>query len=180
MERTNGELREREKVMRTLEGPDSHLEGYNLSLVIPNGIKFQLQPTTSRYLVWHKHFQVVSWNRYHAEHELIIYCGSGSRPGKHARWYGPKQETTIWDIPLAGDRMHATQKPVALYERAMLNSSAPAEIVVDCFAGSGSCITAAEKHNRRAYLLEIDPAYCDVMVKRWMGFTAQKAKLIAG
>lgn len=68
---------------------------------------------------------------------------------------------------------------MVLYERAMVNSSAPGEIVVDCFAGSGSCIIAAEKHNRRAYLMEIDPAYCDVIIKRWMSFTDQTAKLVA-
>jgi DNA modification methylase len=132
-------------------------------------------------MVWHKHFQVVSWNRYHATHELIIYCGKGSRPGRYARWFGPKQETTIWDIPLDAhsNRMHPTQKPVALYERAMLNSSAPGEIVVDCFGGSGSCIIAAEKHNRRAYMMEIDPAYCDVIIARWIEFTGEKAEPVA-
>jgi len=129
-------------------------------------------------MVWHKHFPVVSWNRYHAEHELIIYCGRGSRPGRNARWFGPKQETTVWDIPLDahGNRMHPTQKPVALYERAMVNSSAPGEIVVDCFSGSGSCIVAAEKHGRRAYLIERDPRYCDVTIRRWMTFTGQTAE----
>jgi DNA modification methylase len=129
-------------------------------------------------MVWHKHFPVVSWNRYHAEHELIIYCGRGSRPGRNARWFGPKQETTVWDIPLDahGDRIHPTQKPVALYERAMINSSAPGEIVVDCFSGSGSCIVAAEKHGRHAYLMEVDPAYCDVTIRRWMILTGQNAE----
>ena len=131
-------------------------------------------------MVWHKHFPVVSWNRYHAEHELIIYCGRGSRPGRNARWFGPKQETTVWDIPLDahGNRMHPTQKPVALYERAMINSSAPGEIVVDCFSGSGPCLIAAEKHRRHAYLMEIDPAYCDVTIKRWMTLTGQRAEIL--
>lgn len=128
-------------------------------------------------MVWHKHFQVVSWNRYHAEHELIVFCGKGSRPGKFARWFGPKNETTVWDIPLDahGERSHPTQKPVALYERAMVNSSAIGEIVVDPFAGSGPCLVAAEKHRRRAYLMEIDPCYCDVIVKRWMKLTGGEA-----
>jgi DNA modification methylase len=130
-------------------------------------------------MVWYKHFPVVSWNRYHAEHEHIIYCGNGSRPGKYARWFGPKQETTVWDIPLDahGERMHPTQKPVALYERAMINSSARGDIVVDCFSGSGTCIIAAEKHNRHAYLMELHPGYCDVTIKRWMTLTGQKAQI---
>jgi hypothetical protein len=123
-------------------------------------------------MVWNKHFDVVSWNRYHAAHELIVFAGKGSRPGKLARWFGPKHETTVWDIRLdaRGDRVHPTQKPVALYERAMINSSSPLEIVVDPFAGSGTCVIAAERHGRRAYMMETDPAYCDVIVKRWMTF----------
>lgn len=130
-------------------------------------------------MVWQKQFPVISWNRYHAQHELIIYCGRGSRPGRNSRWFGPKQETTIWDIPLDthANRMHPTQKPVAPYERAMINSSAPGEIIVDCFSGSGSCIVAAEKHRRHAYLMEIDPAYCDVTIKRWMALTGQAPRL---
>ena len=126
-------------------------------------------------MVWNKHFPVVSWNRYHAEHEHIIYCGNGSRPGKYARWFGPKQETTVWDIPLDAhsNRLHPTQKPVALYERAIINSSAPGDIVTDCFSGSGTCIIAAEKHRRRAFLIELNPAYCDVTIKRWMALTGQ-------
>ena len=132
-------------------------------------------------MVWHKHIPVVSWNRYHAEHELIIYCGNGSRPGKYARWFGPKQETTVWEIPLDahGNRIHPTQKPVALYERAIINSSAPGDIVTDCFSGSGTCLIAAEKHRRRGYLMELSAAYCDVTIKRWMAFTGQRAKSIA-
>jgi DNA modification methylase len=129
------------------------------------------------FLVWDKGFPVVTWQRYHAEHELIIFCGAGSRPGGLGRWFGPKDETTVWRIPIDASgktRMHPTQKPVALYERAMVNSSAPGEIVVDPFAGSGPLIIAAEKHRRRAYMMELDPAYCDVIVKRWMALTRQK------
>jgi DNA modification methylase len=132
-------------------------------------------------MVWHKHFAVVSWNRYHAEHELIVYAGKGSRPGKYARWFGPKDETTVWDIPLDahGDRLHPTQKPVALYERAMINSSAPGEVLVDPCAGSGTLVIAAEKHDRTAFMMELEPARCDVIVKRWMEFTGDKAELVA-
>jgi DNA modification methylase len=123
-------------------------------------------------MVWNKQFDVVSWNRYHAAHELIVFAGKGSRPGRLARWFGPKHETTVWDIKLdaRGDRVHPTQKPVALYERAMVNSSEPREIVLDPFAGSGTSVIAAEKHGRRAFMMETDPAYCDVIVKRWMTF----------
>jgi DNA modification methylase len=154
--------------------------GTNLEVDIINWLRQQgIHYGTT--MVWHKHFAVVSWNRYHAEHELIIFAGKGSRPGKHARWFGPKDETTVWDIPLDahGDRLHPTQKPVALFERPMVNSSAIGEIVIDPCAGAGGLVIAAEKHGRRAFLMDVEPRYCDVIIKRWMGFTNQKAVPIA-
>jgi DNA modification methylase len=125
---------------------------------------------------------VVSWNRYHPEHENIIFCGKGALPGgSNKRWFGDKNETTVWRIPIddRGTKIHRAQKPVALYERAMINSSAPGEIVVDPFAGSGTCIIAAEKHGRRAYCIELDPRYVDVAVKRWEHFTGNRSQRIA-
>jgi DNA modification methylase len=74
--------------------------------------------------------------------------------------------------------VHSTQKPVALYERAIINSSAPGDIVLDCFSGSGTCIVAAEKHRRRAYLMELYSAYWDVTIKRWMRLTGSKAEMV--
>jgi len=123
---------------------------------------------------------VVSWNRYHPEHENIIWCGKGALPGgSNKRWFGAKNETTMWRIPIQdrGHKVHRAQKPVSLYERAMINSSHRGEIVVDPFAGSGPCLAAAEKHDRKAYLMEIDPRYCDVIVKWWMALTGEKPKL---
>jgi len=137
------------------------------------------------FLIWDKGFAVITWERYHAAHEFLIYCGPGSYPTKsngnaRSRWFGPKNETTIWRIPIepSKQRLHPTQKPVALYERAMINSSAQSEIVVDPFAGSGTCIIAAEKRDRRAYCIELDPKYVDVAVKRWENFTGRKAERI--
>lgn len=95
-----------------------------------------------------------------------------------SRWFGPSNETTMWRIPLEpnNQRMHPTQKPLALYERAMTNSSVRGEIVADPFLGSGTCLIAAEKHGRRAYCMEVDPGYVDVAVKRWENFTGNKAE----
>jgi DNA modification methylase len=129
------------------------------------------------FIVWDKGFPVVTWSRYHGEHEDILWFGPGSLPGGHSRWFGPKNETSMWRIPIdarASERLHPTQKPVALYERPIVNSTAPGEIAVDPFAGSGPLLIAAEKHQRRAYLMEIDPRYCDVIIKRWIGFTGRK------
>ena len=137
------------------------------------------------FLVWDKGFAVITWERYHAEHELIVYCGPGSYPtgakrGIKSRWFGPKNETTIWRIPLepSNQRTHPTQKPVAVYERAIINSSRRDEIIVDPFLGSGTCLIAAEKHHRIAYCMEIDPLYVDVAVKRWELFTHKKAERV--
>jgi hypothetical protein len=128
-------------------------------------------------MVWHKHFPVVSWNRYHAEHELIVYCGKGSRPGQYARWFGPKNETTVWDIPLDahGERLHPTQKPVELFRRGIRNSSGPNEIVIDPCFGSGPALIACEQLSRVFYGMEIEPRYVDVAVKRWENLTGRKA-----
>jgi DNA modification methylase len=66
-------------------------------------------------------------------------------------------------------------KPVALFEYLMVNSTLPGEVVLDTFAGSGTTVIAAERTGRRAFAVELDPAYCDVIVKRWEDFTGQKA-----
>lgn len=86
----------------------------------------------------------------------------------------------MWRIPVEPSRQHPhrTQKRVALYERAMVNSSVKSETVVDPFAGSGTCIIAAEKRGRRAYWIERDRQYVDVTVKRWENFTGRKAMKI--
>lgn len=75
---------------------------------------------------------------------------------------------------------HATPKPIALCSRAIKSSSREGEIVLDVFGGSGSTLIACEQLNRKAYLMELEPKWCDVIVKRWEEFTGQKAKLING
>ena len=72
--------------------------------------------------------------------------------------------------------VHLTEKPVELAERAMTYSSKKGEAVLDLFGGSGSTLIAAERMDRRAFLMEIDPAYSDVIVQRWQEFTGKKAE----
>jgi DNA modification methylase len=69
-------------------------------------------------------------------------------------------------------------KPVELVERAIRNSSKSRDIVLDCFGGSGTTIIACEKLNRQCRMIELDPKYCDVIVKRWEEFTGKKAQLL--
>ena len=77
----------------------------------------------------------------------------------------------------ARNDLHPTMKPVALVERAIRNSSKPRDTVLDCFGGSGTTMIAAERTGRRAVLLEIDPAYADVIVRRWQETTGEAAVL---
>lgn len=67
-------------------------------------------------------------------------------------------------------------KPVELCEKGIVNSSAPHSLVLDLFGGSGSTLIACEKVNRKCRMIELDPKYCDVIVKRWEDFTGQKAE----
>lgn len=66
-------------------------------------------------------------------------------------------------------------KPVELMERSIRNSSRPGDVVLDCFGGSGSTLIAAEKSGRRCFMMELDPKYCDVIVRRWQEFSGGKA-----
>lgn len=90
---------------------------------------------------------------------------------------GDDSETTIWriDRPTRNSE-HPTMKPIALVARALQNSSEPGAVVLDPFGGSGSTLIAAEQTGRKAYLVEFDPKYCDVIVKRWETFTGKKAQ----
>ena len=91
---------------------------------------------------------------------------------------GDDDLTTVWRVekPQRND-VHPTMKPVGLCAKAIGNSSKPGEIVLDVFGGSGSTLIAAEQLNRTCYMMELDPIYCDVIVKRWENFTGQKAVL---
>jgi DNA modification methylase len=93
-------------------------------------------------------------------------------------WYGPSNEKTVWELKKEPKNdYHPTQKPVELPERAVSNSSKAGDTVLDLFGGSGSTLIACEKLSRHARLMELDPKYCDVIVKRWEDFTGKKAIL---
>ena len=133
------------------------------------------------FLVWVKPQAVPTWHRYHYRHENLLFCGNGAKPtGACSPWYGPNNETSVWEIELDPNkgRTHATQKPVALYERALHNSSRKGELMVDPFAGSGTCFIAAEKHGRCCYAMEVEPRFCSLAVTRWEAYTGQKAEKV--
>jgi DNA modification methylase len=83
----------------------------------------------------------------------------------------------VWNIPRpAESEIHPTMKPLALVERAIVNSSRPGDIVFDLFLGSGTQLIACERLGRRCYALEMEPAYVDVTVRRWEAFSGERVK----
>ena len=106
------------------------------------------------------------------------WCFYGWKLGAAHVFYGPNNATDLWAIKKVNPQsmVHLTEKPVELATRAIEYSSKRGEHVLDLFGGSGSTLIAAEQTGRRAYLLEIDALYCDVIVQRWERFTGKKAQ----
>jgi site-specific DNA-methyltransferase (adenine-specific) len=127
-------------------------------------------------LIWKKSAMVMGRQDYHWKHEPCLY---GWKEGAGHLWATDRKQTTIleFDKP-SRNGAHPTMKPVALFEYQMLNNTKGGDIVLDSFGGSGTTLLAAEKNGRHAYLMEIDPKYCDVIVKRWEDFTGKKAELV--
>jgi DNA modification methylase len=124
------------------------------------------------YLVWVKNNHVLGRKDYNAKHEFIVYGWKG----KH-KFYGGFSTTVLeFDRPLRSD-LHPTMKPMPLLAK-LINDGLPAKgKVYDPFGGSGSTLIACEQLNRICYMMEIDPKYCDVIIRRWENFTGQKAVL---
>ena len=135
-------------------------------------------------LQWVKDSMVLGHSDYHLRHETIMYGwlpGPGrSGRGRHdgSRWFGSNSETSVFEIPRPKRSTdHPTGKPVELVRRHIANSSAPSAFVLDPFLGSGTTLIAAEMEGRTCLGLELSPAYCDVIVKRWQAFTGNEATL---
>ncbi len=133
-------------------------------------------------LVWVKDSLVLGHADYHFRHEPILYGykpGGGRRGRGGEGFYGDNAQSSVLEVarPRAA-REHPTMKPVELVEICLRNSSRRRDLVLDPFAGSGSTLVAAERLGRRARLIELDPAYCDVIVDRWERLTGQAAKLL--
>jgi len=110
------------------------------------------------------------------------WCFYGWKEGAAHRFFGPANVPDVWSIKKVNPQsmVHLTEKPVELAKRAIEYSSRAGENVLDLFGGSGSTLIAAEMAGRRAYLMELDPLYCDVIVQRWEQFTGKKAQRLAG
>jgi len=118
-------------------------------------------------IIWAKNTFAWGFGRYKFQHEPIFYAHVA---GESDAWYGDKSQTTLWQVNKpSANREHPTAKPIELVERAIVNSSRQGDVVVDLFGGSGSTLIAAEGLGRQARLMEIDPAYGDVIIRRWAG-----------
>jgi len=127
-------------------------------------------------LIWAKDTMVMGRQDYHWKHEPCLY---GWKEGAAHLWAADRKQTTIIECkrPKRND-IHPTMKPVELMEYQILNNTKGMDIVLDLFGGSGSTLIACEKTGRKARLMELDPKYCDVIVKRWEEFTGKTAKLL--
>lgn len=130
----------------------------------------------SSMIIWAKNSLTLSRTDYQSQHEPCLY--GWMKDGKHT-FYGDRKQVSIWKFDKERVEGHTTPKPVALIERALQNSSKGGDIVSDFFGGSGSTMIACEKLGRQARLMELDPKYCDVIVKRWEDFTGKKAVLLS-
>ena len=126
-------------------------------------------------LIWKKQSMVLGRQDYQWQHEPCLY---GWKEGASHLWASDRKQTTILEFNRPSrNAEHPTMKPVELFEYCLLNNTKGGDVVLDSFGGSGTTLSAAEKNNRVARLMELDPKYCDVIVKRWQEFTGKKATL---
>jgi DNA modification methylase len=128
-------------------------------------------------IIWAKDRLVLSRKDYHTQYEPIWYGWNES--AARLVEVADRKQSDLWQVdrPSKSD-LHPTTKPVELVERALQNSSEARANVLDLFGGSGSTLIACEKSGRINFSMELDPKYCDVIVKRWEDFTGQKAELV--
>ena len=125
-------------------------------------------------LIWKKNTATFSMGRldYDYQHEPIFYTWAN----KHKNYRNGENRTTVWeyDRPQKAN-LHPTMKPVALVENCLKDGSLKGDIVLDIFGGSGTTMIAAENLDRKARLVELDPHYCDVIIRRWQELTGKQA-----
>lgn len=135
-----------------------------------NGLYF------SQGIVWDKQHPVLTRKDFMGCFELAFY---GWKEGAAHQFFGPNNALDLWHVKKVNPQsmIHLTEKPTELAARALQYSSRPGENVLDLFGGSGSSLIGAEQTGRRAFLMELDAAYCDVIVQRWSNFTGKKPEL---
>ena len=122
-------------------------------------------------IIWDKGNHTLSNSDYMSKYEPIVYGWFDSHI-----FYGNRSNFDIWNIQRTKKNdLHPTMKPIALCAKAIENSSKKENIILDFFGGSGSTLIACEQLDRTCYMMELDPKYCDVIIKRWETFTGKKA-----
>jgi len=129
----------------------------------------------SQAIIWDKEHPVLTRKDYMGAHEWCFYCW---REGAAHQSFGPANATDLWRVKKVNPQsmVHLTEKPVELAAPAMEYSSRKGENILDLFGGSGSTLIAAQQTGRRAFLMELDPLYCDVIVQRFEQFTGTQAQ----
>ena len=130
----------------------------------------------SQAIIWDKQHPVLTRKDFMGAHEWAFY---GWREGAAHEFFGPANVPDLWSVKKLNhtETVHLTEKPVELAARAIRYSSRKGEHVLDLFGGSGSTMAAAEQTGRRAFLMEVDPLYCDVIVDRWQRLADAEARL---
>jgi site-specific DNA-methyltransferase (adenine-specific) len=147
-------------------------EGYNF-----RGAAHDVGWQVRQCLIWNKNSLVMGRQDYHWKHEPCLY---GWKEGAGHYWGSDRSQTTVLDFNRPSrNGEHPTMKPVELFQYQVENSSKRKGVVLDLFGGSGTTAIACEKTGRYARLMELDPRYCDVIVKRWQAFTGKRATLEA-
>lgn len=128
-------------------------------------------------IFWLKNRATLSRSAYHWKHESCLY---GVRIGEQANWQADRKQTTVWEEKSVEPkkRIHPTQKPVELYTRPIINHTFKNEVVYDPFAGSGVVFIAAEKTGRKAYGIDLEPAYCEKILSRFESETGKKVEFV--
>lgn len=132
--------------------------------------------TLRQTLIWNKNTITLGRQDYQWKHEPCLY---GWKDGASHKWYSDRCQSTVLDFKKpAKSEDHPTMKPITLFDYQIKNSTKVGDIVLDLFGGSGTTIIACEQNNRVGYSMELDPKYCDVIIKRWETLTGQKAEKI--
>lgn len=127
-------------------------------------------------LIWNKNTIVMGRQDYHWKHEPCLY---GWKDGAAHKWCSDRKQSTVieWEKPTRNGE-HPTMKPVGLFQYQICNNTDKGDLVLDIFAGSGTALIACENSGRKSFNMELDPKYCDVIIKRWENLTGIKAELI--
>lgn len=147
-------------------------EGYNFM-----GACYDIGWKIRQNLIWEKNSMVLGRQDYQWKHEPCLY---GWKDGEKHLWTSDRKQTTVLEFSKpTKSTLHPTMKPISLFDYQIKNNTRSGDNVLDLFCGSGTTIMACEQNGRKAYAMELDPKYVDVIIKRWEEFTGKKAKKIS-